>query len=324
MDEAFDSLEEGKKWLIGELREYFEGQNIEFTEGESPPRYLHEIKCDRCGKLADFDGGGGNCPECGDDLCIQCAESWTELAGDDETSHCVCKRCRNKYAADDTPCDRCGKHGGVGNGGAVCQNCEDVLCGTCGWWSDEDYSPLCIRCRDKRTGDDLIAINETSRNSNMYTITVKFNWEKGVEEKSFTLDSGDKRFGKVIASISSDKWYAVNYLSGTASTQHFGSLQEAKDWVIDEIRDYYEWHGISIVEGAKSSLELPAIMAFTEAREKMKQGETILRLSEPQLMYKIDETNVCVVNCGESAKFHLADFDATDWITHKQYQQLRN
>ena len=47
-----------------------------------------EIKCDRCGKPACFDGEGGNCPQCGDDLCIECAEHWHE---DDDGS--VCDQC---------------------------------------------------------------------------------------------------------------------------------------------------------------------------------------------------------------------------------------
>jgi hypothetical protein len=166
----FGTVEEAKEWVVGEVRKYFEANNFEFTE--TSPKYLHKIKCDRCGKLANFDGGGGNCQECGDDLCRQCAESWTEVVEDGEIGHCVCKRCRDKFAEKaeciegDTPCDRCGKHADVGNGGGICTECEDILCGTCGWWSDEDDSPRCIRCRDTRTGDDLLSEKSKLDNAN--------------------------------------------------------------------------------------------------------------------------------------------------------------
>ena len=47
---------------------------------------LDEVHCDRCGQLADFLGEGGNCPECGDDLCITCAVAWHGDEG-------ICDRC---------------------------------------------------------------------------------------------------------------------------------------------------------------------------------------------------------------------------------------
>jgi len=45
-----------------------------------------EIQCDRCGQPAHFDDKGGNCPQCGDDLCIACAERWHDDEG-------ICDRC---------------------------------------------------------------------------------------------------------------------------------------------------------------------------------------------------------------------------------------
>jgi len=51
---------------------------------------MNDIKCDRCGQPADFyDGNGGNCPQCGDDLCISCAGKWY---GDDG----ICDKCYNE------------------------------------------------------------------------------------------------------------------------------------------------------------------------------------------------------------------------------------
>ena len=38
---------------------------------------LDKIMCDRCGNNADFDETGGNCPNCGDNLCATCAD-WIE------------------------------------------------------------------------------------------------------------------------------------------------------------------------------------------------------------------------------------------------------
>ena len=72
--------------------DWMEWQN-ETTNESNPPESLHEVKCDRCGKLADFESGGGNCAECGDDLCLDCAGRWTELAKDDEPGHAVCAQC---------------------------------------------------------------------------------------------------------------------------------------------------------------------------------------------------------------------------------------
>ena len=64
------------------------------AQEEKPPKYMYELTCDRCGKLADFNNGGGNCPECGGDLCLACAKYWHETADDyADYSHCVCERC---------------------------------------------------------------------------------------------------------------------------------------------------------------------------------------------------------------------------------------
>ena len=50
---------------------------------------INDIKCDRCGQPADFVyGEGGNCPECGDDLCISCAVDWHDDDG-------ICDKCFN-------------------------------------------------------------------------------------------------------------------------------------------------------------------------------------------------------------------------------------
>ena len=61
---------------------------------------LANIKCDRCGKPAEFLGEGGNCPECGDDLDIHCAGNWTELAENDEPGFAVCDQCLEKIKND--------------------------------------------------------------------------------------------------------------------------------------------------------------------------------------------------------------------------------
>jgi hypothetical protein len=47
--------------------------------------------CDRCGKPADFDKCGGNCIECGDDLCTECGQ-WVGS---------LCKRCADKLGIKD-------------------------------------------------------------------------------------------------------------------------------------------------------------------------------------------------------------------------------
>ena len=50
---------------------------------------INDIKCDRCGQPADFAyGKGGNCLECGDDLCISCAGNWHDDDG-------ICDQCFN-------------------------------------------------------------------------------------------------------------------------------------------------------------------------------------------------------------------------------------
>jgi len=51
-----------------------------------PPneRTLKFIKCDR---PADFEGLGGNCPACGDDLCISCAVKWHGAQRNDGLKH---------------------------------------------------------------------------------------------------------------------------------------------------------------------------------------------------------------------------------------------
>jgi hypothetical protein len=54
---------------------------------------LDDVICDRCGKPANFDNCGGHCSECGDNLCIECAEHWTELAGHNALSYAICIPC---------------------------------------------------------------------------------------------------------------------------------------------------------------------------------------------------------------------------------------
>ena len=55
---------------------------------------MAKIKCDRCGaSMLNWqkknkrysDHAGGNCTMCGDDLCTDCAEEWTEDG--------ICRRC---------------------------------------------------------------------------------------------------------------------------------------------------------------------------------------------------------------------------------------
>ena len=57
----------------------------------NPPSEAGRLACDRCGKVmanwelpGDTDVIGGNCSLCGDDLCSECAEAWTDG---------VCRRC---------------------------------------------------------------------------------------------------------------------------------------------------------------------------------------------------------------------------------------
>ena len=50
---------------------------------------INGLLCDRCGQPARFDSAGGNCPECGDDLCIACAGHWHE----EEEYNGLCDQC---------------------------------------------------------------------------------------------------------------------------------------------------------------------------------------------------------------------------------------
>jgi len=50
---------------------------------------INELVCDRCGQPAHFNDKGGSCPECGDDLCIECAKQWHEEEGYDG----LCDQC---------------------------------------------------------------------------------------------------------------------------------------------------------------------------------------------------------------------------------------
>jgi hypothetical protein len=63
----------------------------ERQRGRIPSFGLQDIKCDRCGNLAHFDTDGGNCEDCGDDLCADCA-LWV-LTYDERT---ICTRCCDK------------------------------------------------------------------------------------------------------------------------------------------------------------------------------------------------------------------------------------
>jgi hypothetical protein len=59
---------------------------------------INDIVCDRCGESAEFaDGEGGNCPECGNDLCIGCAGSWREREDYDESGDLVCDSCYDHH-----------------------------------------------------------------------------------------------------------------------------------------------------------------------------------------------------------------------------------
>ena len=52
---------------------------------------INDVICGKCKRPADFDNGGGNCPECGDDLCSNCSGGWIQM-GDD----CLCKQCSDE------------------------------------------------------------------------------------------------------------------------------------------------------------------------------------------------------------------------------------
>ena len=148
---------------------------------------IHDILCDRCGTPADFLGEGGHCPECGGDLCIQCAGSWTELAADDEPGFAVCDTCfeaikdhsdHDYFAAatgmqhpkiagaapedenmgveyfDKINCDRCGKPSGFLSGqGGRCTQCKETLCLECAESWHEPCEYLCDRCHNARTDE---------------------------------------------------------------------------------------------------------------------------------------------------------------------------
>jgi len=59
---------------------------------------IDDLICNRCGNNADFNKSGGNCPECGDDLCIECAGSWSETANDDDPGCAICDACYLKQS----------------------------------------------------------------------------------------------------------------------------------------------------------------------------------------------------------------------------------
>jgi len=52
--------------------------------------YMKDIICDRCGQPARFDVQGGNCENCGDDLCADCAKWESNVVGT------WCEKCRNE------------------------------------------------------------------------------------------------------------------------------------------------------------------------------------------------------------------------------------
>jgi len=51
---------------------------------------MKDIICDRCGQPARFDVQGGNCENCGDDLCADCAKWESDAVGT------WCEKCRNE------------------------------------------------------------------------------------------------------------------------------------------------------------------------------------------------------------------------------------
>ena len=65
---------------------------------------MKKVFCDRCDKDITKDwyeagNGAGNCPECGDNLCSDCAGNWVEEG--DELVCCKCAAVNNeggKYA----------------------------------------------------------------------------------------------------------------------------------------------------------------------------------------------------------------------------------
>jgi len=56
-------------------------------------------RCDRCGNDANFDDCGGNCPCCGDDLCVGCAD-WQY---DEGYRSAICRDCWDKEHPDGEP-----------------------------------------------------------------------------------------------------------------------------------------------------------------------------------------------------------------------------
>jgi hypothetical protein len=66
-----------------------------------PPETIDDIKCDRCGKFADFCEGGGVCDDCGDNLCWECAQ-WTSDEDDER-----CGKCRGEAKIKFKPCPFC-------------------------------------------------------------------------------------------------------------------------------------------------------------------------------------------------------------------------
>ena len=60
-----------------------------------PPKTIDDIKCDRCGKPAEFNEGGGNCPECGADLCFDCGQ-WSADEDDGRCGQCQNGSSNNK------------------------------------------------------------------------------------------------------------------------------------------------------------------------------------------------------------------------------------
>ena len=274
----FGTVEEAKEWVVDEVRKYFEANNFEFTE--TPPKHLHEIRCNRCESLVDVEGC--HCPECGEDLCAECAKHWTEMATGKVAGHSICRRCLIKRLYGDVTCERCRQNANIGEGGGDCGDCGDILCKRCAQWSETDGSTICKRCRDKFAQKAEL-----------------------IED-----DSPCDRCGKH-ANVGNGGGVCAECEDILCGTCGWWSDEDNSSLCITCRR--------KTTETSEDCIKAET-MTFTEARKKMEQGETILRLNEPQLFYRIDEMRACVVNREESARFHLDDVDATDWVTFEQYQ----
>jgi len=74
--------------MIDKQDRFISSQSNGVAEDKPKPVTLEDIKCDRCGERARFEADGGNCQECGDNLCADCA-LWHETVD----YRVICKRC---------------------------------------------------------------------------------------------------------------------------------------------------------------------------------------------------------------------------------------